>query len=1403
MQPFQAMRPNARLRFWLPACLLFLAAATTGLRAAGTFMVTNANDSGEGSLRAALALANSGSGKNTILFDPALDGATIELSTTASGNPDSLLVLAPYATVDIDATLGLTHGITLTNAANKPARFFAVTLSNGGFNLTGLTFSGGGRGENLGNWANRSGGALSIAGGQPVLKQCVFANNTTNVDSGGGAIFFSSVNNAEHRSSLTLQDCSFTGNKSGKGGAIFASSGDLTMIGCSFTSNTGAGGGGAVHHLTGTAIAGRCTFTGNTGTQGGAVYHSTDDLTVSVTVFTGNKAGTGGAIFKNLGRIDLSYCTFTLQTADSFGGGVYSSDAEAKIGYCTFADNFAGAGGGGGICVAGAIPGGKGSAEVTCCTLARNRAGMGLTGPHAAGGAICVTSSTAKLTHFTLSQNVANDVGGGLMAGDFSHVTLLNSIIAGNTSGNGSANQDVCNSGALTLAGTSIIEVAVLNINDSSGGAGTVSGSGTLLRADAKLGPLQDNGGVTQTMLPQPGSPAIDQAPTLSSIPYSDQRGLPRIIGAHADIGAVETNTIIIVNTPVDELNGLPSDGYGNGNGVSLREALRDIAADGTIFFDTSVFGPTAPGGQVITTTLGPLNARHDCTLDATANGGLRIVQTPTFVTQPQSLALPAGSTATFNCNVVNVSGGLTLQWRVDTLRTSNSGQPVLNPPGPPAAFTFRLGDKYDEGIVDCLIGEASSGSITLAEVSLEPFAGVSRPATVVVGWAVPVIARQPAPTTLIPLGGKATLEVVAYGPPGQALKYQWCRNGANLPGATASTLALAGVKLTQAGAYTCALTCDGTRMISETAQVGVVNTAPKTTTLAAGDRYAVKVDAAGNDLGYEWRKDDELRPETGPGLAILHALPDDEGYYTCTVYLGSATLAVKNRLNVSLRLPAFNPSQRMADAAIGQVYSWQIQQPAYTPNSAVTGYALLDSLPPGLRLDPATGLISGRVSGTGRGRTSPGAPSVYESTIRVRISGFVANAGLKGGTTITLALKVLQPPSSLVGTFMGIARQDPLNGGQGARLDLATTVTGTFSGSLSLGTRPRLPFVNQLLYNTGTADGIWRGAITGLKAADGTPLTAVLEIAPGTGATLTLIHPGGSQLVINARRNPWSTAHPCPVRSFAAALDLYNTFGPLSPSAIGDGGFYPQGMGFTTFATNARGTLTFAGLLPDGAALTTSSFIDEDGNIPVFQVLYTVKGSLVGGLAFNTGTNTFQAPGAIDGGLEWSKPAQPASSRPTVSGEAYTNFLLGVGGREVTPRTAGSLLLDAQPAPAGTANCTLQLGFGMTGLFEQPVNLASAGPQSLDNTATLLPPVVNHTTLTQFNSTTGAFAGTFTRPGLLPTSFRGLIVQAPAVVNNAHSFVSVGCGFFLSPVNPLGPSSAPKYSGRAALTSP
>jgi hypothetical protein len=69
-----------------------------------------------------------------------------------------------------------------------------------------------------------------------------------------------------------------------------------------------------------------------------------------------------------------------------------------------------------------------------------------------------------------------------------------------------------------------------------------------MLPLDARLGPLQDNGGPTFTMALLPGSPAIDQG--VSQGLSTDQRGMPRTAdqpnisnasgGDGTDIGAFE-----------------------------------------------------------------------------------------------------------------------------------------------------------------------------------------------------------------------------------------------------------------------------------------------------------------------------------------------------------------------------------------------------------------------------------------------------------------------------------------------------------------------------------------------------------------------------------------------------------------------------------------------------------------------------------------------------------------------------------------------------------------------------------------------------------------------------------------------------------------------------------------------
>jgi hypothetical protein len=85
-------------------------------------------------------------------------------------------------------------------------------------------------------------------------------------------------------------------------------------------------------------------------------------------------------------------------------------------------------------------------------------------------------------------------------------------------------------------------------VGDAAGSSGLVNGvNGNLVGGNgnpvinADLGPLQNNGGPTQTMALLAGSPAIGQADN-SKAPTTDQRGVMRLdeAGETTDIGAFE-----------------------------------------------------------------------------------------------------------------------------------------------------------------------------------------------------------------------------------------------------------------------------------------------------------------------------------------------------------------------------------------------------------------------------------------------------------------------------------------------------------------------------------------------------------------------------------------------------------------------------------------------------------------------------------------------------------------------------------------------------------------------------------------------------------------------------------------------------------------------------------------------
>jgi hypothetical protein len=197
-------------------------------------------------------------------------------------------------------------------------------------------------------------------------------------------------------------------------------------------------------------------------------------------------------------------------------------------------------------------------------TIARNVA--------LAGGGIWIDSgATANVLRSSISENVAeDDVSGGVNA--LGRLTITNSTLSGNSfgaigvGGDGSVTSSnttivgddpesdffktIAISGELTMANSILIgsctsDAAISGGNniESPGDTCGLSGVGDAVGVFAvqlNLGPLQQNGGPTQTHEPGAGSVAIDAIDAADCEVEEDQRGVARPEGEGCDVGAVE-----------------------------------------------------------------------------------------------------------------------------------------------------------------------------------------------------------------------------------------------------------------------------------------------------------------------------------------------------------------------------------------------------------------------------------------------------------------------------------------------------------------------------------------------------------------------------------------------------------------------------------------------------------------------------------------------------------------------------------------------------------------------------------------------------------------------------------------------------------------------------------------------
>lgn len=338
-----------------------------------------------------------------------------------------------------------------------------------------------------------------------------------------------------------------------------------------------------------------------------------------MTISNGRTTNFGGGI-SSRSRLALTGVHVAGNTA-SLGGGVFLADAGGVFATSTFSANLA-TGNGGGIFFEG---NNADSLLIVNGTVSGNNTAGN-------AGGIRTTRGQLQLTNSTVVGNTAVFPPGGIIAvaqtaGNTSSIALRSTIVAGNAPDN---------LAAISVGGIASFQTQGFNLSENYNGVFTPLGS-DLISASPRLAPLALYGGTTPTHALLHGSPAINSG--APSGPATDQRGVSRVFGVSADIGAVEMRPSVVTN----------ADDSGTGSLRALIDASNVITDLDDILFDSAFFGMqrtiTLTSGQLALT--GPLNiiAPGANLLTVSGNSTSRVFQVSSLATATLSgLRITAGN---------------------------------------------------------------------------------------------------------------------------------------------------------------------------------------------------------------------------------------------------------------------------------------------------------------------------------------------------------------------------------------------------------------------------------------------------------------------------------------------------------------------------------------------------------------------------------------------------------------------------------------------------------------------------------------------------------------------------------------------------------------------------------------
>lgn len=419
----------------------------------------------------------------------------------------------------------------------------------------------------------------------------------------------------------------------------------------------------------------------------------------------------------------------------------------------------------------------------------------------------------------------------------------------------------------IQASSTGSTRVSELRIGTNSG-AGMTFTDIPIANIDGGAWPRFDNSGAPQSgklrlKLPPSLNGLSDARIRIYSINIGGTGSLPRLVVDNLAITTIDAPSIIAGPREVTACEGETARFAVQAAGIGLSYQWRrnglpiDGATEATFTIDSVDWTDEGSYDVIVTGA---------CAFPtASSKASLNVLRAPIIIEEPYAERICYGARAKFRVSAVG--SGLTYQWR-------RNGVPIEGATA--AAYSIERARETDAGSYDVVVSGRCSPMVTSRAVELV----IDRE---------PIIAEQPLDQT-VTLGASVTFTVRAYGT-GQ-LRYQWQKNGVDIPDATGTSFTIRSVALDDAGGYSCVISnrCTPPMTVTNNAWLHVKSAAgivapSNGATACEGDLLRLSVGAVSEGMRYQWRKDGiDIAGANDSVLTITDATRGDGGSYLCVI---------------------------------------------------------------------------------------------------------------------------------------------------------------------------------------------------------------------------------------------------------------------------------------------------------------------------------------------------------------------------------------------------------------------------------------------------------------------------------------------------------------------------------------